>query len=108
MVMDHYERIIPKLTPPEIVPLPYMEPVQTVPFHFQPPIDLDDLRKLLIEFKEAVEAAKKVDALTGKADCVDPEKQKLEARVRELELMLRIRDLEDENRRLRQINEEPF
>ena len=44
-----------------------------------------DLEKLLLEFKECVEAAKKIDILTKQPDCLDPNKAKLQERVNELE-----------------------
>ncbi len=54
-----------------------------------PPADeVERLRKLIDEFKGAVDAAKKVDALTKQPDCIDPEKAKLLARVAKLEAAL--------------------
>jgi hypothetical protein len=50
--------------------------------------EVDDLRKLIAQFKEATAAAKKVDALTAQPDCEDPEKVKLQDRVKELEAQL--------------------
>src|SRR5262245_24767074 len=47
--------------------------------------DEADFKKLVKDIKEAVDAAKKVDELTGQPDCVDPEKAKLMERVAELE-----------------------
>lgn len=44
-----------------------------------------ELRKLIDEYREALAAAKKVDALTGQPDCPRPEKRDLEKRVDELE-----------------------
>lgn len=44
-----------------------------------------DWGKLVREFREAIQAAKRVDDLTGQPDCVDPEKAKLTERVAELE-----------------------
>lgn len=44
-----------------------------------------EMKKLITEFREAVAAAKKVDALTQQPDCSDPEKAKLEERVAALE-----------------------
>jgi len=46
------------------------------------------LKQLVLDFREAVQAAAVVDRLTRQPDCVDPEKAKLEARVRELEARL--------------------
>jgi hypothetical protein len=53
----------------------------------QPP-DLTELKTLIAEFRELVAAAKKIDAVTGQPDCVDPEKAKLEDRVRALEAQM--------------------
>lgn len=43
------------------------------------------LKQLVLDFHEAVKAAAIVDRLTRQPDCVDPEKARLEERVRELE-----------------------
>lgn len=45
----------------------------------------EDLRKLLESFRQAQEAAKTVDDLTGQKDCVDPDKAQLLERVERLE-----------------------
>ncbi len=75
MVMDHYEPLIPRVVPTTFTP--------AIGFHtFDPHAEL---RKLIEDFKEAVAAARKVDALTKQPDCEDPEKAKLEERVTELE-----------------------
>lgn len=56
------------------------------PWATQPPYgELVELRLLIAEFKQALEAAKAVDRLTGQPDCEDPEKVKLVDRVAELE-----------------------
>ncbi len=80
MVMDHYKPWVPSITTPGVMPW-------EVPPHTdsEPKIDL---AKLFKDMREAVEAAKKVDELTGQPDCVDPEKQKLEQRIKELEELL--------------------
>jgi hypothetical protein len=68
---------------------PYVQPQETKwPWPAEPPVDTDELRKLIDEFKEAIAAAKKIDVLTKQPDCVDPEKAKLSARVAELEKKL--------------------
>lgn len=46
------------------------------------------LKQVVLDFHEAVRAAAVVDRLTRQPDCVDPEKAKLEERVRELESRL--------------------
>jgi len=74
MVMDHYSTTFPQ-----------QQPTWTVTYE---PSETERLRKLIDEFKEAVEAAKKLDVLTNQPDCVDPEKAKLEERVAELERQL--------------------
>lgn len=96
MVFDHYDPLIPQ---PQWPP---PQPRRTRPFHppspFEPfPMDptptfspltkeqLDSMMKIIEQFKKAVEAAKTVDKLTGQPDCADPEKEKLLARVAELE-----------------------
>jgi hypothetical protein len=89
MVFDHFEKQFP--TWPNVPnPMPSPPP---------PQVDLsglfsvtrereEELRKLIKEFREAVEAAKKVDVLTKQPDCEDPEKAKLVDRVAELERRL--------------------
>lgn len=47
--------------------------------------DIAELRKLIAEFREAVEMAKKLDALLKQPDCTDPTKAALEERVRRIE-----------------------
>lgn len=83
MVHDTY---FPKFDPwiNPVVPLPMptsppMDQIQIVPTQF------DELRKLIEDYRKALEAAKVVDRLTGQPDCVDPEKAVLEKRVAELE-----------------------
>lgn len=77
MVHDHYQDVFRKWT----------DATRPVPIQ-QPLLDSDALRRLMKEFREAVEAAKTVDRLTAQPDCVDPEKAKLEARVAQLEAQL--------------------
>lgn len=50
---------------------------------------LAELKAIIADFREAVEAARKVDILTAQPDCVDPEKAKLEGRVAELERQIK-------------------
>lgn len=93
MVMDHYKPIFEPWVPNGGTPVqPY-----TPPSNPHQTLDLSgimvgpqvaELRKLIAEFKEALEAAKKVDALTAQPDCEDPEKAKLVERVAELERRL--------------------
>jgi hypothetical protein len=54
----------------------------------EPSPEIEELRKLIAEFREAVAAAKKVDELTNQPDCFDPKKATLEERVSELERRL--------------------
>lgn len=77
MVMDHYEGRFPYT----VTAVPF------VPTHIETAPAADWL-KLVGELKQAAEAAKMVDKLTGQPDCVDPEKQKLEERVAQLEKLL--------------------
>lgn len=95
MVMDHFDPIIPTdWTPQEL----RLRSGSTIAWPPPAPIDaatVDALRaevaalaKVVADFKVAVEAARKVDALTSQPDCADPEKAKLEARVAELERRL--------------------
>jgi hypothetical protein len=82
MVIDHFEPRIPDYNK-WFEGLPKFEPApQTIAS------EIEELRKILVEFREAVAAAKKVDELTAQPDCVDPEKEKLVARVDELERRL--------------------
>jgi hypothetical protein len=76
MVYDHYSHRIPNPPPP--------------PFISQPPLIVDpvELRRLLDRFQEALELAKRLDALLDQPDCVDPEKATLEERVARLEELL--------------------
>lgn len=74
---DRFERYEPYRPPQTIT---FTQPLLQLP--------LDELRKLIDEFKEAVAAARTVDRLTGQPDCADPEKAKLEQRVAELEAQL--------------------
>lgn len=77
MVFDYYQGPFHKVYP-------------TWPTPLTPPEDqlTAEMRQLIAEFREAVAAAKAVDRLTGQTDCADPEKAKLEERVRRLEEML--------------------
>lgn len=78
MVYDHFQDRFPKTI---------TNPATSITFAPQPApaVDIEELRQLIKDFREAVEAAKKVDALTNQPDCVDPEKAKLEERVAALE-----------------------
>jgi hypothetical protein len=51
----------------------------------QPSPEVEALRELIKEFREALAAAKLVDVLTDQPDCEDPVKAKLEDRVKALE-----------------------
>lgn len=48
-------------------------------------ITLEQAKQLIKDFWDSVEAAKVVDKLTNQPDCEDPEKAKLEQRVKQLE-----------------------
>lgn len=97
MVHDHFNPLIPHVPiTPWIQPAPWPAP-ETPPFphtrtvtvnDVKVSVDLAALAQLLKEYREALEAAKKVDVLTGQPDCVDPQKAKLEDRVAELEKLV--------------------
>jgi hypothetical protein len=55
-----------------------------------PQYTLDELKELLEAFREAVEAAKVLDRLTGQPDCISPTKASLLERVERLEKELGI------------------
>jgi hypothetical protein len=81
MVHDHYGKTFPDWVPNAI---PNINP----PLPIVSPQEAAELRALIKGFREAVQAAKTVDRLTGQPDCLDPEKAKLETRVAELERRL--------------------
>ena len=90
MVMDHYE---PRIQPLDWTGLGGGTWTNTPGMREQ----IEELKKLIAEFKEAVEAAKRIDVLTKQPDCEDPEKVKLLDRVAELER--RLDQLENSKRR---------
>lgn len=79
MVMDYYEPQFPWTV---TAPSPRWSPI-----HIEEAPAADWL-KLIGDLKKASAAAAIVDAMTNQPDCVDPEKQKLEERVAELEKLL--------------------
>lgn len=89
MVMDDYAR---RFEPFEIPVMPNPNSLSPSPaplsFVLLPASQIEELKALIAEFKEAVAAAKTVDRLTRQPDCPDPEKAKLEQRVAELEKQL--------------------
>jgi len=50
--------------------------------------EVDQLRKMIREFKDVTEAARKIDEATNQPDCADPKKVELEQRVAVLEHVL--------------------
>lgn len=82
MVYDNFDKKFPFT---ETSPWPSfpITPVKTDPKPEQ------DWIKLLKDFADAKKAAETVDKLTGQPDCVDPEKAKLEERVKELEEIIK-------------------
>jgi hypothetical protein len=78
MVHDHY---LPKF--PEPVKTPSGDQFNLQGFNMA--LQIEELKKLIADFKEAIAAAKKVDELTNQPDCVDPAKAVLMTRVQELE-----------------------
>ncbi len=89
LVMDHYKPLFPEpvypWTAPTTAPVPSVQPNVGQTVYGWPFVDVTELKKLIAEFKEAVEAAKRIDILTQQPDCEDPEKAKLVTRVAELE-----------------------
>ncbi len=86
MVYDHYRDQFPNWPqPPTSVPGTGGDGSWLKDLMSKPTVDLALLRTLINEFKEAVEAAKKLDALMRQPDCTDPEKAKLQERVNKLE-----------------------
>lgn len=93
MVHDHFLPQFPAPVTPTFPKLP--DPTKTSPPYWPtttistwPALDLDRLEKLINDFKEAAEAAQKIDVLTKQPDCVDPEKEKLSKKILELEAQL--------------------
>jgi hypothetical protein len=82
MVHDFYEPRIPRQWGD------YQQPTITITPQLPTAAEVAELRQLIKDFREAVEAAKRIDALTNQPDCVDPEKAKLEERVAALERRL--------------------
>ncbi len=87
MVYDHFDKQFPDpsdwhrwVQPPAIAPA-------IAPYQPQSPM-VEEMRKLIAEFREAVAAARKVDVLTKQPDCEDPEKARLTERVAQLEAMV--------------------
>jgi hypothetical protein len=108
MVMDHYKDRFERQWPGFGEGNPWRMPAPINPMIPSPPIDRDAqakqwqaemdrllkpkpspeieaLRELIKEFREALAAAKLVDVLTDQPDCEDPVKAKLEDRVKALE-----------------------
>jgi hypothetical protein len=95
MVMDHFAPLIP-LKPvyePAVRPLDGFVNLPTMKgcdadYIIVSRAEVERLKALIESFRKAVEAAMIVDSLTGQPDCVDPEKQRLQDRVDELEKQL--------------------
>lgn len=86
IVHDHYRDQFPGGMWPPLVPNPYP---YTPPDNSHPtPEEQERLRQLIKDFREAQEAAAKLDKMMKQPDCVDPEKAKLQERVAELEKQL--------------------
>lgn len=103
MVMDHYNDRFkqrgwgqwPPFAPEQPWGFPPPEPIRTTPEDFKKQIDnilnpppskeVQELRDLIQEFRDALKAAKLVDVLTNQPDCEDPKKAELEERVKALE-----------------------
>lgn len=90
MVFDYWNKKHPWLEQPDIVISPNVGPSPS-PLIFNPPstgLTEDDVKRIIKEFFESIESAKIVDRLTEQPDCEDPEKAKLEAKVKRLEKQL--------------------
>lgn len=74
MVSDHYQPLIIPWTHKITPNIPHIDQ-----------FELDKLVQLLRDYREAIEAAEKVDRLTKQPDCIDPEKLVLQKRIEELE-----------------------
>lgn len=87
-VYDHYREMFPSALSPFRQPLiprqPFPTQIVNIPTVLPSP-EIEDLRQLVKDFKEAVKAAKLIDKLMKQPDCEDPEKAKLEERVAALE-----------------------
>ncbi len=92
MVFDHYQPKIPVDWGTEFIPgtvtitSPQPEPQKSDTEKLVE--EIAALRKVIADFREALQAAMKVDRLTNQPDCADPEKAKLEQRVADLERRL--------------------
>lgn len=90
MVFDQYAPKFPPWNEPAKPYVPYVEPKPEIDWtEFFKTHQVDELKKLIKEFKEAVEHAKKLDILMKQPDCEDPEKAKLLKRVAELEAQIK-------------------
>ncbi len=92
MVYDHFSERFPKDWPgigggSGLGPI---QPVDTPKFTWPlpPSVDLAELRKLIDEFKQAIEAARTLDLLMQQKDCVDPTKAALQERVDRMEKII--------------------
>ncbi len=87
MIHDYFDPLFPKFIPPYVPPqtgqLTFVIP--PMPGTIISAEEIASIKKLISDFREAMEAAKTVDRLTEQPDCVDPEKAKLQDRVIELE-----------------------
>lgn len=76
-VYDYWGPKIPQ--PPAVYPTVIHNPPAITPQ------EVEELKKLIKEFKEAVAIARRLDELMSQSDCVDPDKAKLEDRVKKIE-----------------------
>lgn len=97
MVFDHYRDKFPPVWPsqpyqpwvnPPINPPNGTPPVNPIIINPNLQQEIDELRQLINDFHEAIDAAKRVDELTDQPDCEDPDKARLTERVDELERKL--------------------
>lgn len=87
VVLDHYKPFFQEPFFQDIVAPAVQQPQITTVNNFQiiSKEEIEYIKKLITEFKEALEAAKLIDRLIKQPDCEDPEKKKLEDRVALLE-----------------------
>ena len=65
-----------------------MKPAGSLRILSQPTVDLAEFQRLISEFRQMIEAAKFLDQKLNQPDCVDPEKAKLEEKIKQLEAII--------------------
>lgn len=87
MVYDHFDKRFPDTSG---WPSTGIGPLNPAPSLVWPPpqTNLAELRQLIADFKQAIEAARTLDALMQQKDCVDPEKAALKEKVDRMEKII--------------------